>query len=78
MPQEALSCGPPTTMVQNRVYALPAVTVWLVSNAALQFSQQAGTGFTADVTASTTGMQSSWAFCRSTNSDAIVTVRRHQ
>jgi hypothetical protein len=76
VPQESIPAGPPTTLTQNRVYALPSVTVWINSSAALQFSQDAS-AWTADVAASVTGMQSSYAFCRCVTASPIVTCRRY-
>jgi len=72
---EILSAGPVVTIVQNQVYALPAVEAFIVSDTVLQFSLQTGAGF-ADVAASTTGMTSSYPYCKCTTANARVSVKR--
>lgn len=72
---EILSAGPVYTIVQNQVYALPAVEAFIVSDAVLEFSLQTGAGFAA-VAASTTGMTSAWPYCRCTTAAARVSVKR--
>ena len=74
MPTEYISPGPPVQLVQNRVYALPALQAWIVSDTALEFSMKPDTGFAAQA-ASTTGMNSAWPFCRCTTANAIVVVK---
>jgi len=72
---EILSAGPVYQIVQNQVYALPAVESFIVSDTVLEFSMQTGSGFAA-VAASTTGMTSSYPYCRCTTAAARVSVKR--
>lgn len=73
---ETLSPGPNYSLTQNQVYALPASTVFIIANEAVEFSMNVGSGFAA-VAASSTGFQSSWPYVRATTTTAKISVKRY-
>lgn len=74
MPTELLTIGPPTTLTQNVVYALPARSVTVHSNAALQVSNVVAFTTSQAITANTP-TKITGGFVRCTASDAIVTLK---
>jgi hypothetical protein len=75
MPTEVLRRGVVTAITQNVIYALPASTVYLQAEAAVEVSLQATTNF-ATLAASTTGATTSAAFVRCTTGNTNIIVKR--
>ena len=76
---ELLSPGMPWTLVQNRVYALPAVKVTLTTDATSPTLQQSDTQeFTANVAVTLTGGAATLAggFIRCTSGACLVVLKR--
>lgn len=71
MPLESIPIGPSTTLTQNVVYALPAVSCEIITSLALQSSLD-GTNFTAFTSGIVNG-----AFVRCTTGNAVVTLRKN-
>ena len=71
---ELLTIGPPTTLVQNLGYALPATRVLVRASGAIETSQDNSTY--AAVTLTNNQAELSAAFVRSTASGTIVTLKR--
>lgn len=79
MPTELLSIGPPTALVQNQVYALPAVRCTLFTDATTPTLQQSNTAaFTANVALTLTAGAATVAggFIRATTTGVTVTLKR--
>lgn len=79
MPTELLSIGPPTAMVQNQIYALPASRVLLFTDAAAPTIQQSNTvAFTANVAVALTNgqMELAGGFIRCTSGNITVTLKK--
>jgi hypothetical protein len=72
MPTTLVSCGPPTTLTQNQVYAVPAVSCDIQSTIALESALLAVGPWTAFTSALVTG-----AFIRCTTGNAVVTLRQN-
>lgn len=68
----SLQCGQPTTILQNVVYALPAVKVRLRAEPNCELAQTS-TGPWVNMTGPTEGFDSAAAFIRCTTANAIVT-----
>lgn len=78
MPVQLLPVGPPTTMLANVVYALPAVNVTLYTDAAAPTITMSNTAaFTANtaVTLTTGAARLGGGFLRAT-ADTLVTLKR--
>ena len=75
MPTELLSVGSTHTLTQNVVYALPSVALWIHSSAALEVSLDNSNW--AALASSTTGIQVTAPFVRSTTGSAIVMIKRY-
>ena len=71
MPAELLPVGPPTTLVQNTVYALPARLVFVTSTAAVEISVNNST-WGALTGANTVGAYTSAAYVRCTTAGPVV------
>lgn len=69
-----ISPGPVTDILQNVVYALPGRVVHLKSDAVVEVSLQATTGFTALAT-STTGVETAAVFVRCTTANTKIVVK---
>lgn len=79
MPTELLPLGTPTALVQNTIYALPAVKATIFSDATTPTIQQSNTvAFTANVVVTLTAGAStvSGGFLRTTSSGVTVTLKR--
>ena len=79
MPTQLLLVGPPTLLVQNQIYALPAVKVTLFTDATTPTLQSSNTAaFTANtaltLTAGATTVTGGWI--RATTAGATVTFKR--
>jgi hypothetical protein len=74
MPTELLPVGPPTTLVQNQVYALPARLVHVSSVSAVEISVN-GVAWNALTNANTVGAPTSAAFLRCPGGATIVTCK---
>ena len=79
MATELLSIGPPITLVQNQIYALPAVKTTLFTDATTPTIQQSTTAaFTANVVVTLTGgmgtLTGGWL--RTTSSGVVITLKR--
>jgi len=79
MPTQLLSIGPPQALVQNQIYALPAVKATLFTDATTPTLQQSNTAaFTANVAVTLTGgvgtVYGGWM--RATTAGVIVTLKR--
>jgi hypothetical protein len=74
MPTELISIGPPTAMLQNVTYALPARLVHITSSVAIDVSSN-GTAWSALTGANTTGVLTSGSFIRCTTGSASVTCK---
>jgi hypothetical protein len=70
-----IQVGVPTTIAQTTSYALPVRLCSILATVAVQFSAD-GTTWTADVTASTTGVSCAGAaFVRCTTGSSVITCR---
>jgi hypothetical protein len=79
MPTELISLGPPTTLLQNVVYALPAAEAVLFTDTATPTLQLSNTlAFTNNVAITLTGGMASvgGGFIRCTSGTAVVTLKR--
>jgi hypothetical protein len=79
MPQEFIPLGMPVTLVQNQIYALPAVKCTLFTDATTPTIQQSNTqAFTANVAvtlvAGAATLNGGWL--RTTSSGVIITLKR--
>jgi len=71
----AVQIGVPITIAQTTAYALPVRLCSLIATTAIQFSADGNT-WTADVTASTTGVSCfGAAFVRCTTGSSVITCR---
>lgn len=80
MPTYSIPIGPPTPLVQNQVYALPAICVTLFTDAATPTIQQANDlAFTAPVAVALTGGAAtvSGGFLRTTTANVVTTLKRN-
>lgn len=78
MPVQSIPIGPPTTLLANVIYALPAVNVTLYTDAAAPTIAQSNTpAFTLNTAVTLTGGAApvSGGFIRAT-ADTIVTLKR--
>lgn len=78
MPTQLLPVGPPTTMLANVVYALPAVKVTLTTDATTPTITQSNTqAFTANVAVTLTGGATTLAggFVKAT-ADTLIVLKR--
>lgn len=69
-----ISIGPPITLLQNVVYALPAKAVLITSSLALEVSLD-GTAWVALANATTTGAVTGYVFVRCTAGNALITAK---
>lgn len=79
MPTEQISMGPPTSINQNQVYALPAVHALLFTTGAPTLQQANDVAMTAPVAVTLTGGQAELAggFLRCTSAGPIlITLKR--
>lgn len=78
MPTEVLSIGPPQLMVQNIVYALPAVKVTMFTNTAGTYEQASilAGPFIATVALAGGQVELAGAFVRCTTASPTVTLKR--
>jgi hypothetical protein len=78
MPTETLSPGPPTLMVQNRVYALPAVRCLMFTDTAGTYEQSAilAGPFIATVALAGGQVEVAGGFIRCTTASPTVTLKR--
>jgi len=78
MPTELISIGPPTTLLQNVVYALPASRCLLFCDTAATLQQSNTLAFTNNVALTFVDGQSEVAggFIRSTAGNAVVTLKK--
>ena len=79
MPTELLPLGTPTALVQNQIYALPAVEAELFTDATTPTIQQSNTvAFTANVAVTLTGGSAAvtGGFLRTTSSGVTITLKR--
>jgi hypothetical protein len=79
MPTQLLPIGPPTLLVQNQIYALPAVEVTLFTDATTPTIQTSNTSaFTANVVVTLTGGAAvvGGGFIRATTAGATITLKR--
>lgn len=79
MPTELLPLGAPVNLVQNTIYALPAVKATLTTDTATPTIQLSNTvSFTANLAVTLTGGAAtvSGGFIRSTAGAALVTLKR--
>ena len=78
MPVEVISIGPPTTLLQNVVYALPAVKVLLTAEGSPTLQQSNLFAFTTPITTTLTLNQVTvgGGFIRSTAGNAVITLKR--
>lgn len=73
---ELLMAGVPTTMVQNRVYALPGRRNILISSAAIEASFLEASGFAALTGAEVSpGIETAIPFVRSTGVGTMISVK---
>lgn len=73
---ELITAGTPLTMVQNRVYALPARRNILLSSAAIEGSFSESSGFTALTNANVSpGIETALPFIRSTTAGTTISVK---
>lgn len=71
-----LSIGPPNTVLQNIVYALPANTVRIHASAAVEISFD-GTTWDALTNSETVGAEAASGFLRCTSANATVFCKRY-
>ena len=74
MPTELISLGPPTAMLQNVTYALPARLCHITSSVAVEVSSNA-TVWSALTGANTTGVLTSGSFLRCPTAVCVVTCK---
>lgn len=76
MPTETLSCGPPWSILQNVVYALPPAAGRLHSLAAVEISPDGAT-WDALVGSETVGADVASGFVRCTTGNTTVVIKRY-
>lgn len=78
MATELISMGPPFTMVQNTVYALPAVKCTLRTEGSPTIVQSNAVGFSNSITTTLTDGQAtvSAAFIKCTSGGPVITLKR--
>lgn len=75
--QETIQLGPPQSMAQNVVYALPPRACRVLSTQALEITAGTTGGTYVAVSASTTGVDITGAFVKNTNSTTAVAIFRN-
>jgi hypothetical protein len=77
MPTQLLSPGPPTPLVQNQVYALPAVACILFADTAATLQLSNTLAFTSNIPVVLTNgaAQVASGFIRATTAGAVVTLK---
>ncbi|MGI0013625.1 MAG: hypothetical protein ACREBU_09320 [Nitrososphaera sp.] len=78
MPTELVSLGPPQSIIQNQIYALPVVKCTMFSDTAGTFQQADDVGFAAPIAVTLTGGQAELAggFFRCTSGNVTVLFKR--
>ena len=76
MPTFKLNFGPPYTIPQNEVYALPASRMFLKSDTAVEVSQAVEGVFATLTGANTTGVETASNFVRCTTGTVIITIKK--
>ena len=78
MPTELLPIGMPVTLVQNTVYALPAVKCTLIAEGSPTIAQSNAVGFSNSIATTLTGGAAtvSGGFIKSTAGAAVITLKR--
>lgn len=73
---EAIQCGPPVSMAQNVVFALPVRACRVLSTQPLEITAGTTGGTYVAVSASTTGVDITGVFVKNTNSTTAIAVFR--
>ena len=74
MPTEVISVGPPITLVQNQVYAMPGRVVRVHALAVLEISPD-GLTFDTLTASDTVGTEVASGFIRSTSASNVITLK---